>query len=93
MNDPQSIHASAWVAPSAQIYGKVTIARDVSVWHNAVMRAECEEIAIRIVGWGSAALHGAHDRDQRLHRDASARAPVEQRILRQPGQGRGDPQH
>ena len=46
MSDLQSIHASAWIAPSAQIYGKVAIARDASVWHNAVMRAECEEISI-----------------------------------------------
>ena len=42
----QAIDPSAWIAPSAQIYGKVTIARDVSVWHNVVMRAECEEIQI-----------------------------------------------
>jgi carbonic anhydrase/acetyltransferase-like protein (isoleucine patch superfamily) len=42
----QSIHPSAWIAPSAQIYGKVTIARDASVWHNAVLRAECQEIQI-----------------------------------------------
>jgi carbonic anhydrase/acetyltransferase-like protein (isoleucine patch superfamily) len=46
MSGLQSIHASAWIAPSAQIYGKVAIARDASVWHNVVMRAECEEIAI-----------------------------------------------
>ena len=40
------IHESTWVAPSAQIYGKVSVAENCSVWHNAVMRAECNEIRI-----------------------------------------------
>ena len=40
------IHPSAWVAPSAQIFGAVTIAERASVWHNAVLRAECQEIRI-----------------------------------------------
>jgi len=43
--DPQ-IGPSAWIAPSAQIYGAVTIGRDASVWHNAVLRAECERIDV-----------------------------------------------
>jgi carbonic anhydrase/acetyltransferase-like protein (isoleucine patch superfamily) len=42
----QSIHPNAWVAPSAQLYGKITIGEGSSVWHNAVMRAECHEIRI-----------------------------------------------
>jgi carbonic anhydrase/acetyltransferase-like protein (isoleucine patch superfamily) len=42
----QKIHPSAWVAPSAQLSGAVTLEASVSVWHNAVMRAECEEIRI-----------------------------------------------
>jgi carbonic anhydrase/acetyltransferase-like protein (isoleucine patch superfamily) len=42
----QSIHASSWIAPSAQIYGKISIGEGSSVWHNAVARAECEEIRI-----------------------------------------------
>jgi carbonic anhydrase/acetyltransferase-like protein (isoleucine patch superfamily) len=46
VNPLQKIHASAWIAPSAQLSGAVTIEADVSVWHNAVMRAECEEIRI-----------------------------------------------
>lgn len=42
----QSIDDSVWIAPSAQIYGKVSIGAGSSVWHNAVARAECQEIAI-----------------------------------------------
>ena len=42
----QKIDPSAWIAPSAQIYGAVSIGRDASVWHNAVLRAECERIEI-----------------------------------------------
>ena len=42
----QSIHETVWIAPSAQIYGKVSIAEGCSVWHNAVARAECHDIHI-----------------------------------------------
>jgi carbonic anhydrase/acetyltransferase-like protein (isoleucine patch superfamily) len=42
----QQIDPSVWIAPSAQIYGAVTIERDASIWHNAVLRAECERIEI-----------------------------------------------
>jgi carbonic anhydrase/acetyltransferase-like protein (isoleucine patch superfamily) len=40
------VDPSAWIAPSAQLFGAVTIGADASVWHNAVMRAECREIRI-----------------------------------------------
>jgi len=40
------IDPSAWIAPTAQLYGAITIGRDVSIWHNAVLRAECEQIEI-----------------------------------------------
>jgi carbonic anhydrase/acetyltransferase-like protein (isoleucine patch superfamily) len=40
------IHPSAWLAQSAQVFGAVTIAERASVWHNAVLRAECQEIRI-----------------------------------------------
>ena len=46
MSELQRIHPSAWLAPSAQVSGKLTIAENVSVWHNAVMRAECQQIRI-----------------------------------------------
>jgi carbonic anhydrase/acetyltransferase-like protein (isoleucine patch superfamily) len=42
----QAIDASAWIAASAQIFGKVAIGAGSSVWHNAVLRAECQEIRI-----------------------------------------------
>ena len=36
----QDIDPTAWIAPSAQLFGAITIGADASVWHNAVMRAE-----------------------------------------------------
>jgi carbonic anhydrase/acetyltransferase-like protein (isoleucine patch superfamily) len=42
----QEIHSSAWVAPSAQLFGKIAIGPDASVWHNVVMRAERHDIRI-----------------------------------------------
>jgi carbonic anhydrase/acetyltransferase-like protein (isoleucine patch superfamily) len=42
----QSIHESVWIAPSAQLYGKVSVGEGSSIWHNAVARAECQEIRV-----------------------------------------------
>ncbi|MBW2542338.1 MAG: gamma carbonic anhydrase family protein [Deltaproteobacteria bacterium] len=42
----QKIDPSVWIAPSAQIYGAISIGRDASIWHNAVLRAECAQIEI-----------------------------------------------
>ncbi len=42
----QDIHPSAWVAPSAQLYGRVQVSADASIWHNAVIRAECHDVRI-----------------------------------------------
>jgi carbonic anhydrase/acetyltransferase-like protein (isoleucine patch superfamily) len=42
----QVIHDSAWIAPSAQLYGKIAVGEGSSIWHNVVARAECEEIRI-----------------------------------------------
>jgi carbonic anhydrase/acetyltransferase-like protein (isoleucine patch superfamily) len=42
----QAIDASVWIAPSAQIFGRVAIGAGSSVWHNAVLRAECVQIRI-----------------------------------------------
>jgi len=44
-NEPQ-VHADAWVAPSAQLSGRIAIAAGASLWHNVVARAECQEISI-----------------------------------------------
>ena len=43
----QQIHPDAWIAPSAQLYGRIAIAEGSSVWHNAVARAECAEQRLR----------------------------------------------
>jgi carbonic anhydrase/acetyltransferase-like protein (isoleucine patch superfamily) len=42
----QSIHESVFLAPGVQIYGRVTIAEDASLWPNAVIRAEAQEVRI-----------------------------------------------
>jgi carbonic anhydrase/acetyltransferase-like protein (isoleucine patch superfamily) len=42
----QSIHPSVWIAPSAQLFGKISIGKGSSVWHNVVARSECLEIRI-----------------------------------------------
>jgi len=59
----QKIDPSVWIAPSAQIYGAVTIEQGASVWHNAVLRAECERIEIgRMTNLQDfAMLHVAYD--------------------------------
>lgn len=41
-----SIHESVWIAPSAQLFGQISIGEGSSLWHNAVARAECQEIRI-----------------------------------------------
>ena len=46
MSDGVEVHPGAWLAPSAQLYGKISIGEGSSVWHNAVLRAECEHISI-----------------------------------------------
>ena len=45
-NAEPRIDPSAWIAPSAQLYGAIVIARGASIWHNAVLRAECQQIEI-----------------------------------------------
>lgn len=40
------IHPSAWVAPGAFLRGDVTLGEQVSVWYNAVLRADQESITI-----------------------------------------------
>ena len=42
----QAIDVSVWIAPSAQVFGSVAIGAGSSVWHNAVLRAECQQIRI-----------------------------------------------
>jgi len=42
----REIDPTAWIAPSAQLFGKIFIGAGASVWHNVVMRAECHDIRI-----------------------------------------------
>ncbi|MFQ5416873.1 MAG: gamma carbonic anhydrase family protein [Myxococcota bacterium] len=42
----RKLHPTAWVAPSAQMFGRISIGEGCSVWHNAVARAECQDITI-----------------------------------------------
>jgi len=42
----QAIHESVFVAPGVQIYGRVEIAQGSSLWPNAVIRAEAQEVVI-----------------------------------------------
>jgi carbonic anhydrase/acetyltransferase-like protein (isoleucine patch superfamily) len=42
----QEVHPGAWLADSARLSGRIHLAEGVSVWHNAVLRAECCEIRI-----------------------------------------------
>jgi carbonic anhydrase/acetyltransferase-like protein (isoleucine patch superfamily) len=41
-----SLDPGSWVAPSAQLFGAVSIGADASIWHNAVLRAECQNIRV-----------------------------------------------
>ena len=40
------IHPSVFLADSARVYGRVGLAEGVSVWHHAVLRAECQSISV-----------------------------------------------
>jgi carbonic anhydrase/acetyltransferase-like protein (isoleucine patch superfamily) len=42
----QSIEDTVWIAPSAQLFGRIIIGAGSSLWHNVVARAECQEIRI-----------------------------------------------
>jgi carbonic anhydrase/acetyltransferase-like protein (isoleucine patch superfamily) len=42
----QAIHESAWIAPSAELYGAVRIGAGSSLWPHCVVRAECHEVRI-----------------------------------------------
>ncbi len=44
------IHPTAWVAPGAFLRGDVTLGEKVSIWYNAVLRADQEKI---VIGKGS----------------------------------------
>ena len=41
------IHESAYVAPSADVIGAVYIEEDCSIWHNAVLRGDVDDIIVK----------------------------------------------
>ena len=45
-DDVPRIHASAWVADSAQVIGRVSLAEDASVWFGAILRGDNEWITL-----------------------------------------------
>ena len=45
-DDVPDLHASAWVADSAQVMGKVSLAENASVWYGVVIRADNDRISI-----------------------------------------------
>jgi len=42
----KNVHESVWIAPSAELYGRITIGEGSSVWPQAVIRAECQEVRV-----------------------------------------------
>jgi len=42
----KSIHESVWIAPSAELYGRIEIGEGSSVWPQCVIRAECQHVRI-----------------------------------------------
>lgn len=46
MSALKSLHESVWVAPSAELYGRITIGEGSSVWPQVVIRAECQEVRV-----------------------------------------------
>jgi carbonic anhydrase/acetyltransferase-like protein (isoleucine patch superfamily) len=42
----KTIHESVWIAPSAELYGKIEIGEGSSIWPQCVIRAECEHVRI-----------------------------------------------
>ncbi len=46
MSEALDVHPTAFVSDSAQLYGRIHVAEGASVWHNVVMRSECQEIRV-----------------------------------------------
>ena len=42
----QSIHETVWQAPGVQLYGKIEVGAESSIWPNVVIRAEANEVVI-----------------------------------------------
>jgi carbonic anhydrase/acetyltransferase-like protein (isoleucine patch superfamily) len=46
MSALQNLHESVWIAPSAELYGRISIGEGSSVWPQTVIRAECQEVRV-----------------------------------------------
>ena len=46
MSESQSIHSSVYVAPSAELYGRLRIGAESSIWPKVVIRAESHDVEI-----------------------------------------------
>ena len=66
------IAASAWVAESAEVIGRVSLAEDASVWYGAVLRGDNERIT---VGRGSNVQDGSV-----LHTDPGFELTIGERV-------------
>lgn len=42
----QSIDPKAWIAESAELYGRITVGEGSSLWPQCVVRSECQEVVI-----------------------------------------------
>ena len=62
-DDVPDVHPTAWVADSAEVVGRVTLAENASVWYGAVLRGDNDRITVGAnsnVQDGSV-LHTDHD--------------------------------
>ncbi len=66
------VAASAWVADSAEVIGRVTLCEDVSVWFNAVLRGDSDTLT---VGAGSNIQDGSV-----LHADTGFPLQIGERV-------------
>ena len=62
-DDVPQVHATAWVADSAEVVGRVTLGENASIWYGAVLRGDNDRITVGAnsnVQDGSV-LHTDHD--------------------------------
>ena len=45
-DDAPEVHPTAWVADSAQVMGRVSLAENASVWYGAVLRGDNDRISV-----------------------------------------------
>ena len=45
-DDVPQVHATAWVADSAEVVGRVTLGENASIWYGAVLRGDNDRISV-----------------------------------------------